>query len=118
MYRAPYPAHLPHFLQILDNVPGSIEHKARLLDISPSTLRRYRSQGQAPRAIHLALFWESTWGIQYIESISGLRTSTYFTQAQALQRKNKRLLEQIALLEAELTRSNTGPANLPVFNVG
>lgn len=118
MYRAPYPAHLPHFLSILDNVPGSIEHKARLLDISPSTLRRYRAQGQAPRAIHLALFWESTWGIQYIESISGLRTSTYFPQAQSLQRKNKRLLEQIAQLESELSRSNSGPANLPVFNIG
>lgn len=118
MFRAPYPAHLPHFLYVLDNVPGSIEQKARLLDISPSTLRRYRACGQAPRAIHLALFWESTWGIQYIESISGLRTSTYFAQVQALERKNKRLVEHIALLEAELTRSNTGPANLPVFNIG
>ena len=118
MYRAPYPAHLPHFLQILDNVPGSIEHKARLLDISPSTLRRYRSQGQAPRAIHLALFWESTWGIQYIESISNLRTSTYFAQAQALERKNKRLIAQIKLLEAELAKSTTGPANLPIFSIG
>lgn len=118
MFRAPYPAHLPHFLSILENVPGSIEQKARLLDISPSTLRRYRAQGQAPRAIHLALFWESTWGIQYVESISNLRTSTYFAQAQAQERRNKRLIGQIALLEAELARSNTGPSNLPVFQIG
>ena len=118
MFRAPYPAHLPHFSYVLDNVPGSIDQKAKLLDISPSTLRKYRARGQAPRAIHLALFWESTWGIQYIESISGLRTSTYFAQAQALERKNKRLIAQIALLEAELANSASGPANLPIFNIG
>ena len=118
MFRAPYPAHLPHFSYVLDNVPGSIDQKAKLLDISPATLRKYRARGQAPRAVHLALFWESTWGIQYIESISGLRTSTYFAQAQALERKNKRLQAQIALLEAELADSTTGPANLPVFRIG
>lgn len=118
MFRAPYPAHLPHFINVLDNVPGSIEQKAKLLDISPSTLRRYRAQGQAPRAIHLALFWESTWGIQYIESIANLRTSTYFAHAQSLERSNKRLLAQIVRLEDELTRSNIGPANLPVFKIG
>lgn len=118
MFRAPYPAHLPHFTTVLDNVPGSIDQKAKLLDISPSTLRKYRAQGQAPRAIHLALFWESTWGIQYIESISNLRTSTYFAHAQALERQNKRLKQQISRLETELAKSDTGPANLPIFNVG
>lgn len=118
MFRAPYPSHLPAFIYIVDNVPGSIEQKAKLLNISPATLRKYRDANQAPRAVHLALFWESTWGIQYIESISGLRTSTYFAQAQALERKNKRLLAHIAQLEDELTRSSTGPANLPVFKVG
>jgi len=118
MYRAPYPAHLPHFLSILENVPGSIEQKAKLLDISPATLRRYRTKGHAPRSIHLALFWESVWGIQYIESISGLRTSTYFAQAKALERQNERLKDQIAKLEAEITRTETGPANLPIFSVG
>ena len=118
MFRAPYPAHLPHFLSVLDNVPGSLDQKAKLLDISPSTLRRYRAQGQAPRAIHLTLFWESTWGIQYIESIANLRTSTYFALSESLKRKNKRLEDQIAVLEAELARSDTGPANLPVFRIG
>ena len=118
MFRTPYPAHLPHFSSILDNVPGSIEQKAKLLDISPATLRKYRTRGQAPRSVHLALFWESTWGIQYIESISNLRTSTYFAHAQSLERSNKRLLAQIARLEAELTKANTGPANLPIFRIG
>lgn len=118
MFRAPYPAHLPHFSYVLDNVPGSIDQKAKLLDISPATLRKYRARGAAPRAIHLALFWESTWGIQYIESISNLRTSTYFAQAQALERKNKRLIAQIKQLEAALASSTAGPANLPIFRIG
>ncbi|PIG09003.1 hypothetical protein [Comamonas sp. 26] len=38
MFRAPYPAHLPHFSSILDNVPGSIDQKTKLLDISRATL--------------------------------------------------------------------------------
>ena len=118
MFRAPYPAHLPHFSSILDNVPGSIDQKAKLLDISPATLRKYRAAGQAPRPVHLALFWESTWGIGYIESIAGLRTSTYFAHAQSLERQNKRLKEQISTLEAALLKTETGPANLPIFRIG
>lgn len=118
MFRAPYPAHLPHFSFILDNVPGSIEQKAKLLDISPATLRKYRARGEAPRAVHLALFWESVWGISYIESITQLRTSTYYAQVQALERTNKRLMQQIAALEAELANADTGPANLPIFRIG
>ena len=118
MFRAPYPAHLPAFIYIVDNIPGSIEQKAKLLNITPATLRKYRNANQAPRAVHLALFWESIWGISYIESIAGLRTSTYFAQAQSLERQNKRLMEQIAKLEAELACSDTGPANLPIFRIG
>lgn len=118
MFRAPYFAHLPHFSTILDNVPGSIDQKAKLLGISPATLRKYRAAGQAPKAVHLALFWESVWGIALMDSTARLHASTYFAQAQALQRANKRLTNQIALLEAELAQSQTGPANLPVFRIG
>lgn len=105
-------------MYIVDNVPGSIEKKAKLLNITAATLRKYRNANQAPRPVHLALFWESVWGINYIESIAGLRTSTYYSQSQALLRQNKRLMEQIAKLETELARSDTGPANLPIFNIG
>ena len=118
MFRAPYFAHLPHFSTILDNVPGSIDQKAKLLGISVSTLRKYRAAGQAPRAIHLALFWESVWGISLMDSTARLHASTYFAEAKALRRANTRLKAQIALLEAQLADSQTGPANLPIFNIG
>ena len=48
---------------------------------------------------------ESVWGISYIESITQLRTSTYFAQVQALERTTKRLMQQIAAQEAELAKA-------------
>lgn len=95
-----------------------MKQKARLLDISEATLRKYRAKNEAPRAVHLALFWESVWGIGYHESYSDLRTSTYYALAESLKRKNQRLMGQIAELEAELARSKTGAANSPIFNIG
>ena len=118
MFRAPYPAHLPHFSYVLDNVPGSIEQKARLLDIAPSTLRKYRQQGQAPRPIHLALFWESVWGIRTIEITSANQASTYFASYQAAKRENARLVKQMLSLEEEINAHKNGAANSPVFQIG
>lgn len=118
MFRAPYPAHLPHFSYVLDNVPGSIEQKARLLDIAPSTLRKYRKQGQAPRPIHLALFWESVWGISTIEVTAANQAATYFSSYQAAKRENARLVKQMLTLEQEISAQKNGAANGPIFQIG
>jgi hypothetical protein len=47
---------------MLDNIGRNDADLAKFLDISPRTLGSYRSKGQAPRVVMLALFWESTWG--------------------------------------------------------
>ncbi|QXZ10971.1 hypothetical protein KUF54_07200 [Comamonas sp. Y33R10-2] len=118
MFRAPYPAHLPHFNYVLDNVPGSFEQKARLLNIAPATLRKYRKQGQAPRPIHLALFWESVWGISTIETTAANQASRYFACWQAAKRDNARLVKQMLTIEQELSAQKNGAANGPIFQIG
>ncbi|MFD2755170.1 hypothetical protein [Comamonas terrae] len=117
MFRAPYPAHLPHFATVLDNVPGTIEQKARLLDITPATLRKYKARGQAPRAIHLALFWESIWGIQTANATATNQAAQYFALAQSLKRKNNELVKQMLTMEKELTKPDLA-ANSPIFRIG
>lgn len=118
MFRSPYPAHLPHFSFILDNVPGSIEQKAKLLDITPATLRKYKARGEAPRAIHLALFWESVWGIGTIDVTARNQAATYFALAEALRRENARLVKQILSLEAEISSQKFSAANSSFFKIG
>lgn len=94
MFRAPYPAHLPHFSYVLDNVPGSIDQKAKLLDISPATLGKYRARGQVPRVIHLALFWE--YSIHRVDFRS-VHITTHFAVAQAL--KLTKQIHEISCIE-------------------
>lgn len=47
---------------MLDDIPATTEQIARLLDLKPATIERYRREGQAPRPVMLALFWETKWG--------------------------------------------------------
>ena len=81
MFRAPYPAHWPHLRYILDDLRYSDAQLARLLDLKPPAIKKYRRGGQAPRAVHLALFLGVTMGNFYhrrhrFQSCSGqLRTS-------------------------------------------
>ena len=60
--KAPVPAKLPHLHTILDNLGLPDKQVARFLDVSPSTVKRWRIAGQAPRPVMLALFWETDWG--------------------------------------------------------
>lgn len=112
MFRAPYPAHLPHLQYILDDLRYSDAQLARLLDLKPATIKKYRREGQAPRAVHLALFWESRWGI------STNHAAGNYALAESLKRTNARLVKKILTMEKELARHKTAPANAPIFQIG
>ncbi|WP_043003141.1 hypothetical protein [Comamonas testosteroni] len=118
MFRAPYPAHLPHLHFILDDLSYSDAQLARLLDLKPATIRKYRRQGQAPRAVHLALFWESRWGIATIDAVAFNHAAGNYARAESLQRRNNKLVKQILTLEKELTRQKNAPANALIFQIG
>lgn len=118
MFRAPYPAHLPHLQYILDDLRYSDAQLARLLDLKPATIKKYRREGQAPRAVHLALFWESRWGISTIDAIAFNHAAGNYALAESLKRTNARLVKQILTMEKELARHKTAPANAPIFQIG
>ncbi len=89
MYRAPSQANLPHLLPLLNDVHGNIDQVARHLGIAPATLRKYKAQGQAPRAVMFALFWESTWGRMTADAVAFNHAAAHAARAAAYKREIK-----------------------------
>lgn len=100
MFRAPSPAHLPPFdlmCQDLGLPPAKI---ARYLGVTERTLRRWQHRG-APRAAHLALYWESRFGMSALEAERGNLIAHYHALAASLQRELHQAWRMIASMEAE-----------------
>lgn len=116
MFRAPSQAGLPPLTFLLEDLPARRPAVARHLGISSRTLERYAGAQQAPRAIMLALFWESRWGMSVVDSELHNRAQVDRQQAAGLRRENAALRRRIEGLERELSRADTGAANLPYFS--
>ncbi len=118
MFCAPSHAGLPHLETMLDDIPYSLAQIARHLDIKESTLKTYKRQGFAPRAIMLALFWETKWGQSLAHTDAHNRAVSFAGQVRGLQEQIKRMAGIIWRLETEIDRSTVEgiPANLPIFN--
>ena len=118
MFRSPYPAHLPALCYIFDDLQYDDKHLGRLLDLKPATVKKYRREGQAPRAVHLALFWESRWGVSTIDAVAYNHAQTQAALAASLKRVNARLVKQILTMEKELSAQKNAPANSPIYQIG
>lgn len=99
MFRAP--TQTPHIATLLDDMPTrDMKRIARHLGLTAPTLRRYAQTGNAPRLVHLALFWESRWGLSVIDcevvNLDRLRRQ----HISALEREVKALRLQLARLAA------------------
>ena len=115
--RRPCFEHLvPHLLTLLDNIGRSDADLAKLLDISPSTIQKYRRKGQAPRVVMLALFWESTWGQSTANCDAVNWGRLQFQENVMLKRKLASLQRKIERLEKALAESDQA-ANSPFFEV-
>lgn len=115
MFQAPRPAQIPHLQTMLDNIGRNDADLAKFLNISASTLRKYRLKGQAPRSVMLALFWETVWGQSAANCHAVNNARLNFTKNVMLQRQILQMQKQIDRLQAELDKSATGAANSPVF---
>lgn len=115
-FRAPRYAHLPHLLTMLDSI-GNDKAVCRLLGIHPATLRRYRKDGQAPKPVMYALFWETPWGREVADCNVVNEARQYYSRAIFLESQLKRVKRQIASLERELAGYQTA-ANASFFEVG
>lgn len=120
MFQAPSQANLPHLHTLLADIPGDVDQVARHLGLSAATLRKYRAQGQAPRAVMLALFWESSWGRRTADAVAFNHAAAHAAQAAGLKRQVKQLRRQVTRLEQELELAHSGhtSANLPIYKIG
>lgn len=112
MFRATHTPPLPVLLD--DLTTRDLTAIAGHLGISTATLRRYKQAGQAPRAVLLALFFESRWGYSLTETTAHNGAMLERSWRQALERENAGLRVRIARLEAI---GDFGAANQPVLAV-
>lgn len=99
MFKAP--TQTPHILTLLDDMPTrDLKRIARHLGLSVDTLKRYAKTGNAPRVVHLALFWESRWGLGVLDVDIHNRNKWQMGHIRALVEENERLREQLARLVA------------------
>lgn len=111
MFRAP--TQTPHFLTLLDDLPTRCSRQiCRFLGISPATLARWQRTGNAPRLAHLALFWETRWGINALEVDAHNWRLVHLAHIRALEQENEALRDQLARLVA---LGHTGAANDPLW---
>lgn len=107
MFKAP--TQTPHILTLLDDMPTrDLKRVARHLGLSVDTLRRYAKTGNAPRVVHLALFWESRWGLGVLDVDIHNRNKWQMGEIRALKEECERLRAQLARLVA---LGNSGAAN-------
>lgn len=109
MFRATHTPPLPVLLD--DLLTRDLAAIAGHLGISTATLRRYKQAGQAPRAVLLALFYESRYGHSLIASTAVNGHAIERSWRQALERENAGLRVRIARLEAI---GDFGAANQPM----
>lgn len=118
MFRAPSHAGLPALKTLLDDLPATRAEVARHLGISATTLARYERQEGAPRAIMLALFWESRWGRSAADCEAVNWAALQHHRAQILERENAALRRQIEFLELQLSEGTGTAANAPFYAIG
>ena len=107
------PRQLPHLETLLADLAGRAD-LARYLGISPRTLTRWRATGAAPRAIMLALFWESRYGVSMIECDAHNAACASAALAASLERECTRLR---GLLDRMQRAGAWDSANAPLFDV-
>lgn len=111
-FKAPRPANLPHFSYIIDDLHASHDQIARHLKISPATLAKYIKTGYVPRPVHLALFWESRWGLSILDCDIWNRETLRLQSIRGLEKSNAALKRQMAQL---IATGHFGAANDPLF---
>ena len=123
MFRA---THLPAFSILLDDQFTRDHAKvAKQVGVTIRTLQRYIALDDAPRAVLLALFYESRWGVSLIHSSAHNDAIMSAQLAASLGRENASLRARIAYVEGLAAKkaatdqddheNGFGSANEPFF---
>ena len=119
MFRAPSQAGLPDLATMLADLPATPQQIAHHLGVSLATLERYRRANEAPRAVMLALFWETRWGRSAADCEAANYGALMYQAGQAARKENAALRRQLDQLELEMASSGAGSAaNTPFFQPG
>lgn len=111
MFRAP--RQLPTLDAMLADIgrPGA-DVLGRALGVSARTVRRWVADGQAPRPVMLALFWETSFGRSQLHADAHNAAMWARAQVAGLQRENAALVRRVAYLEG---LACYGSANAPTL---
>ena len=108
LFRAP--ASLPPLSVLLADLPAPPDRVADYLQVSRRSLQRYVRHDQAPRAVLLALFWESRWGLSLIDCELVNAARVHAGHARALAAESAMLRVRVDRLERV---GDFGAANAP-----
>lgn len=100
-FLAPSPARLPPFSFLLNDQIEPQKKVARHLGVSLRTLQRYKARGHAPRAIYLALWFESRWGMSALHERAFNEAQHARAWVASMERECDRLKRVIRMLEKE-----------------
>lgn len=81
------------------------------LGVTERAVRKWKASGDAPRAVLLALFWETRWGRSEADTDAFNHAQAHRLHAESLQRENQRLA--MALHKTDTMGGET--ANSPAF---
>lgn len=105
---------------MLDDLPATSDQISVHLGIKPSTLATYRRTNQAPRAVALALFWETRWGRSAADTEAANWGALHYRSHKIAALELERMSGVILTLELELARQagqGGQAANSPVYRV-
>ena len=111
-------AGLPGLNFMLADLPANHRQVARHLGITLQTLNKYIKSEGAPRAIMLAIFWETRWGRSAADTEAANFGAIYYRQAKGLERENIAMRKKMLAMQQELDNRIHESANSPFFNVG
>ena len=103
---------------MLADIPANHKQVARHLGVTEQTLKKYIKAEGAPRAIMLALFWETRWGRSAADTEAANYGSIYYRKAMGLERENLAMRKKMQAIQQEFDRQVHESANSPFFNVG
>lgn len=103
---------------MLADIPANHKQVARHLGVTEQTLKKYIKAEGAPRAIMLALFWETRWGRSAADTEAANYGAIYYRKAIGLERENLAMRKKMQAIQLEFDRQVHESANSPFFNVG
>jgi hypothetical protein len=113
-FLAPSFARLPPLAFLVADQVESRNHIARHLGVSLRTLQRYQASGNAPRAVYLALWFESRWGMAALHTQAYNEAQHARAWVASLERECERLRDVIRVYENTQAQP---AANAPAYHL-